>query len=380
VCWAALAVAVGGLVLAKVNSHNVSAIEIDFSQQLEAAKARAEEMDADEAPTAESEMSDAAEQAKREEVKAKEDDAQKEGKAPGPIEQQGADAPPDDPSDNASDDAAQPAGSAPKYSYRQEGKVQREAGKQLEEKIPIDSTADGEEVASGGRLMSMQQVAEANRWDRLNLRFARWTFYLALGLCVIDYFRRFNTTFGCYLPLPFSAPLVDSLFPKSHTVCVGKRPRNWKRYLARAVRKGETFVYFSNKDPWRQQRLRRLPWYIPLPWRLDKVCCTNGDRHFEDEFLFESAWFGRYCFILAGDGPPAVDLLESLAAFLDLRHATRARARRTVNVVWDLDTAVPEATLDRLLPLCRETNFRLIVTRIAPSDAGQANRFDETYG
>jgi hypothetical protein len=353
VCWAALAAAIGGLVLANVNSHNVSAIEIDFSQQLEAAKARAEERKVDEGR-----------QAQRDEMEQPESEPRDE------VKNQGTDQPPDD--------SASPPGPQPKYAYRQQGKVQREEGREVEDKISIDAGADEEDDADDIRLMTMQQVAEANRFDRLNLRFARWTLCLVLGLCVIDYFRCFNTTFGCYLPLPFSTPLIDSLFPKSLTVSVGRRRRNWKKYLARAVRKGETFVYFSGDDPWPQRRFRRMPWYMPLPWCIEKIHCSNGDRHFDDDFLFESAWFGRYCFVVSGDEQSAGDLLDALARFLDLRRATRARARHTVNVVWNLEADVPSAILDRLLPLCRETNFRLIVTRTTPSNALLADRFEET--
>jgi hypothetical protein len=320
VCWSALSVAIGGFVLAKVNSHNVSAIKIDFSEQVEAAKVRAEQGRLGNLPHADADS---------------------------------------------------------KHSYRQDGEVQRTEGKQLEEKVPLDSPAADETAALSVRTMDMHEVAQANRLDRLNLFFARWTLYLAVGLAVIDYFRRFNTTFGCYLPLPLSGRLVDSLFPKSHTVCIGRRRRRWKRSLNRMVRKGETFVFFSRKDPWSKRRLRRLPWYLPLPWRIDKVACTNGDRHFDDEFLFELAWFGRYCFVVVGDEQRAVDLLDSMAGFLELRRATRASAQRTVNVVWDLETDVPDATLDRLLPLCRETNFRLIVALTTPPDAALAGRFQE---
>jgi len=384
VCWTALAVAVGGFVLAKVNSHNVSAIKIDFSQQLQAAKTRAEEEAADGAPVVESDISKEARQAKRAEIEEKEtaegpdgppDSPGPESPTPGAKQEPAAG---DDPAKEGPEGEGEAAGAGRKYAYRQDGKAQRTEGKQLEEKVPIDAGRAGETVAPGVRTMKMHEVAQANRLDRLNLFIARWTLSLAVGLFVIDYFRRFNTTFGCCVPLPFSSPAVDSLFPKSHTVCVGRRRRNWKKQLSRMVRKGETFVFFSRKDPWSKRRLRRLPWYLPLPWRIEKVACTDGDRHFDDEFLFESAWFGRCCFVVVGDGQRAVDLLDSLAGFLELRRATRASARRTVNVVWDLETDVPDATLDRLLPLCRETNFRLIVARTTPLDAALAGRFQET--
>ena len=418
VCWTALAVAIGGFMLARVNSHNVSAIKIDFSEQLQAAKARAEEEAADQAPVVESDMSEAARQAKRAEVEGGEIHAGPDDPPDFPTIEGATEGTPrdsatgDEPVVESPDDDGQAVGAEPRYAYRQEGQVQRTEGKQSEEKVPIDAGTAEETAALSVRTMKMHEVAQANRLDRLNLFFARCTLCLTAGLFVIDYFRRFNTTFGCYLPLPLSGRLVDSLFPKSHTVCVGRRRRKWKRYLKRVVRKGETFVLFSRKDPWSKRGkkgpgtfsakpgtdrrlvagrsgkmclspfskpLRRLPWYLPLPWRIDKVACTDGDRHFDDEFLFESVWFGRYCFVVAGDEQRAVDLLDSMAGFLELRRATRASARHTVNVVWDLETDVPDATLDRLLLLCRETNFRLIVARTTPPDAALAGRFQETY-
>jgi hypothetical protein len=383
VCWTALAVAIGGFALAKVNSHNVSAIEIDFSEQLEAAKARADEEAAGAAAAAESDMSDEARQAQRAEAEEKETNEAPNDRPESPAPEDSTpnakpdSATSDEPAQEGPNNNGQPATADPRYSYRQAGKAQRAEGKQLEEKIPIDSATNEEAVAPISRKMKMQEVAEANRLDRFNLFFARWTLYLAAGLFVIDYFRRFNTTFHCYLPLPLSGPLVDAIFPKSHTVCVGRSRRKWEKYLARAVRKGETFVYFSDEDPWPQQRLRRLPWYLPLPWSIEKVTCSDGDRHFDDEFLLESAWFGRYCFVLVGEARHALDLLDSLAKFLELRRATRASARRTVNVVWNRDTDVPPATLQRLLPLIRETNFRLIVTRNTPPEAALTNGFEE---
>jgi len=383
ICFTALALAIGGFALAMVNSQNVSAIKIDFSEQIRAAKERAEAEAADEVPPVESDMSEAARQAKQAEAEAKQPgerpgepsdepfdfpaiDGPGEGTTADPpaAGEPDAESPGDEPDAESPGDDGQAAGTEPRYAYRQQGQVQRTEGKQVEEKVPIDAGTVDETVAVSVRTMKMHEVAQANRLDRLNLFFARGILCLAVGLLVIDYFRRFNTTFGCYLPLPFSSRLIDSLFPKSHTVCVTRRRRRkWKRYLRHAVRKGETFVFFSEKDPWSRRRLRRLPWYLPLPWRLEKVTCNAHQRHFDDEFLFESAWFGRYCFVVVGDGPHALGLLDAMAGFLELRRATRASARRTVNVVWDLETEVPEDLLDRLVPLCRETNFRLIVTR-----------------
>ena len=343
VCTAALVLAIAGLGLSLINSDNVSAIRIDFSQELLAAQQRADREAAEEEQPAKPDEADALQEAKR---------AEAAEKAPADDELQG--------------------------DYRRRGKVERDEGKTVTEKINTESTGtEDRPVQQNVRTMKMHEVEQANRFDRLNLFCARWTLYLTVLLVVVDYFRRFNKPFESYMPLPLGGRLVDSLFPKSHTVCARGDARRWKQFLLRAVRKGETFIYFCREDPSlpAAQRpslpaaLKRLPRFVPVPWRLEKVTCTNGSGDFDDEFLFESAWFGRYCFVLTGDGPPALARLNGLADFLELRRQTRASAAHTVNVLWDLDSPIPEDTLDRLLPLCRETNFRLILATAAPIPA-----------
>ncbi len=344
VCFAALTLAVVALILANVNSNYVSAIKIDFSVQLLEARERAQrqaEAEEDE-PSEESDVSAAAQQAKRDEA------------------------------------AEKGVGDQPQYSYRQEGKAERDEGMEVEEKIPIGPPAEDQDVDLNVRTMTMPDVVRANQLDRLNLLLAKCMLCLALLLVVVDYFRRFNKTFESYLPLPLGGWLIDSLFPKSHTVLARvDKARRWKQFLEGTVRKGETFLYFSREDPWPAAPLRRFPPLVPLPWALEKITCTGGEADFDDEFLFESAWFGRYCFVLVGDGPSAAARLESLADFLELRRETRAAAAHTVNVLWDPSTPVPRSTLGRLLPLCRETNFKLILATASLPDEELAGRFED---
>ena len=345
VCYAALVLAIAGLVLSQINSDNVSEIKIDFSEELRAAQQRAAREAAEEEQPAESdeaEQSEEVREAKRAEAAEK-----------GPVDNE------------------------PQGDYRQRGKVDRAEGMKVPEKIPIGSGTEDQSVQQNVRTMKMHEVEQANRLDRGNLFCARWTLYLAVLLVVVDYFRRFNKTLESYMPLPLGGWLVDSLFPKSHTVCARGDARRWKQVLQQAVRKGETFIYFCREDPWPAISLSRLPWFVPVPWRLEKVTCTSGNGDFDDEFLFESAWFGRYCFVLTGSGPLAIGRLGGLADFLELRQQTRASAAHTVNVLWDLDAPIPENTLDRLLPLCRETNFRLILATAAPPGKEATARFEE---
>ena len=342
ICWTALILAIAGLVFAWINSHNISRIEIDRSEELAASRQRVAQLaDKDELAT-ESHMSQESEKAKWAEA------GREEGKQ----------------------DDGTPA-------YRKGGIVDREEGMKDRDYVPpVGPAGGGPSLAKKVRTMKDHEFAHADRLANLNLFCARWTLYLAVLLVVVDYFRRLSKTFGSFLPLPLGGPLVDSLFPKSHAVVARGNAPQWKRFLQQTVRKGETFIYFSNHDPWPAPYLRRLPSLIPLPWRLEKLT-RHVDDDLNDEFLLESAWFGRYCFVLLGEGPHALRRLGALADFLELRRQTRASATHTVSVLWDLGTPIPTELLDRLLPLCRQANFRLILATAQPPSKELAARFED---
>jgi len=351
---AALVLAGAALVAATVNSYHISAIRTDFKPEVRATKEQGQHGNPPQQQLSDSGLSEQAQQAKRVEAADKE-------QTPDQAPKQAAT--PDNPSLHA---------------YRQAGKVQRTEGKASKNKFPIRADNNGQPVARTSRAMSMRDVAHANRLDRLNLFLARWTVVLAAGLMVVDYFRRFNSTFDCYLPLPLSGRLVDAFFSKSHSVRhAGRRPP--REFLEQAVRKGETFILFADRDPWRERFLARLPRYVPSGWSLEKVTLRAEGFPFDTAFLFESAWFGRYGFVIVGEPPHCAQLLDSLAGFLEVRQVTRAAAHRTVNIVWDLPAEIPPATLERLLATCRETNFRLVVARGTPVDALLAARFEESH-
>ncbi|MEK6236619.1 MAG: hypothetical protein N2C14_18075 [Planctomycetales bacterium] len=380
VCWTALVAAILGFVLAGMNSQNVSAIKIDFSQQLDDAKTRADKEYADSAPVVKSDVSADGEQAKRAESKDGKpgDGDSKDEKSKGGDDSTSNDA---DVKDEQANGKKQPKDGEKKesgYSYRQAGKVTRDEGKEVEdaeEKIDIEDAAPEEVVTEEIRTMKMEEVLHANRLDRLNLLFARGTLLAAVLFMFIDYFRRFNSTYDCYLPLPLGGKWVDSLFAKTHTVCDSEFERDWKKFLEVAVRKGETFIFLTEQDPWSQRFLPRLPGGWRLPWRLEIV--RRDDSGIDDESLLESAWHGRYCFVANGDADRGVGLLETMADFLALRRETRATAGRTVNIVWNHPEDVPAELLDRLLPLCRDANFKLIVAFPSPPKADLAERFEQ---
>jgi hypothetical protein len=393
VCWTALAAAIAGLVLANINSNQISAIQIDFSEEIREAKQRLEEDDGGtEEAAIESDASQEDEAAGQAETVQEGDERETglqpvpDGAAASPAESQSVGERSEPPGETSTGGSPLvPRGSTPatpdalsRYAYRQQGKVERTGGMEVEDKIPIRSGGEDQPVIANVRVMKMHEVAHANRLDRLNLFFARLTLTLALLLVVVDYFRRFNMTFRSLFPLPVGGPLLDSLFAKTHTVCVGARGKGeWERFLKRVVCKGETFIYFGDHDPCVMHQLGRLPLLPEAVWPLAKITRLAGEREFDDEFLFESAWFGRYCFVILDDGQRAAEMLTALADFLQLRHATRASARHAVNVVWNLPVAPSEPTLKRLAALCRETNFKLLVATDRQLTETQKSCFEE---
>ena len=253
---------------------------------------------------------------------------------------------------------------ARRYAYRERGKREREAGKTRKLDEIEELQAVGEQMSA--RAMPEADVIRADRLDRLNLFFARITPWLALLCVAYDYLSRFNRTTGYLAPLPVACRLVDSLFPKTHVVRVpASQTGHLRRHLEDVVRKGETFLYFGDADPWDEPQLHRL-WISHYRighhrfWPLAKLSYDSPETMADSTFILDGAWFGRYCFVVT-DAALARDLVEAMTAYLQSRRVPRAAAWRTVHVVWAFDEPLPDDVLAELASLCRETNFKLVV-------------------
>ncbi len=341
-CWRALGIAIVGLVLARINSHHINQIRYDQRDEIQAGRELGRILAAEESGT--NVISDLAE--------------------------------PETVLTNAAMGAAEIE--ARKYTYRAQGRVEREAGKAISNEVAgIEVQTEEEEEEPQYRMMKAEDLHRANRYDKMNLFCARGVVWLALILVVLDYLRRLNTTFDAYFPLPLASPWLEAAFPKPHSVCLdaGNRGRI-RECLQQAVRRGETFVYFAGDDPWSRDILPRLVLCGCRLRRLKKIRCSTDGEPFTSTWVFESAWFGRYCFVVAG-----VELsrrwLVDLERFLIRRQAVRASTRRTVNIVWDFDEPVPTERLEELLFLCRETNYKLIMVSNRDSLATLASKFEE---
>lgn len=275
--------------------------------------------------------------------------------------------------------------------YKKRGKQERKAGKKRSEGAVAEGEREGDDKAPPPLTPLLDAVEEeivylpradvylANRLDVVNLYAAAAVLLAAAALALFDYLRRFNGTDAQLLPLPLAAlprpvpSFVGYLSPTAHAVCIASGDRDGiTARLARAVRRGQTFIYFGERDPWPGEALPRLPFGL---WGLSKIACSDA-REPGSEFVFESAWFGRYCFVVEGE-KLSRGMIDGLRRFLSGRQATRARAQAPVNVAWDHDSPPGRKLLDELVFLCRETNFRLLVSSRDECPADLAPLFDE---
>ncbi len=377
-CAAVLAAAALGAVLAEVNSRAVSEIRVDRSKELQEARRRQEALRAAKVASI---------LAQSAEIQFPEDSPQDRLDLAGKTATQAALL-------TASQSATRPGSTIPEYKRR--GKRRRHTATTA----PGEFADLAEQLAprlQPGRMMKYWDVVRANRLDRVNLLAVRLGLLAALLALATDYLSRFNLTFGALAPLPVASPCVDALFAKAHSTFVQSRGAEALRaFLEELIRKGETFIYFGPADPWRDAPpprprldlpavLRRRParaadqpvlHRLPLGlWPIRNLIVRPGDAFPDGEFVFESAWFGRYCFTVES-AELAGELLAGLMAHMRMRHLARASARRTVNLIWHLPPP-PPAVLAELTYLCRQVNFRLVVWSADPLPPEVARHFEE---
>ncbi len=272
------------------------------------------------------------------------------------------------------------------YAYRRDGKRLRDpnkiAGDDLLTEAVKDQAAGGRRLAGGARLLPGPDYVLAGQLDKINRFAVRLTLVVSLMLAAVEYLRRFNFTFGSILPMPIACRAIDSLWPKTHSVYLhAPNGRAVREYLETAVRKGESFICLAPADPWPGEdiSLGRLP--IRGPWCLRKIACAPGDAAYGSGFIFESAWFRRYAFVILAeelDGPLRA-FLGDVIEKLHMRRHTRAAAARTLNLLWALPVPPPGEMLEELTFLCRETNLKLVLASSAPPGGEARELFEEIH-
>ncbi len=278
----------------------------------------------------------------------------------------------------------------PGYAYRERGKQGRDPNaervREGEEKALTEQRLppSGDEAAPAehdqeGISLPPQERQVAQDLDVANLFAARSVLWVAVLMVLVDYVRQFNRTVGSHWTVPIAGRVVDALSPKTHAVrLTAPAPEAVARYIEDVVRKGETFLYFGPDDPWpdRQALHRVAVRGRSVAWPLAKLVYGPGPLPVDETFVFESAWFGRYGVVLRGE-ERARQMLDALLSYLDRKHRPRARARRSVHVVWDFMTPLDDETFDELAYLASEANLKLVVVARSAPGAADAARFDE---
>lgn len=180
--------------------------------------------------------------------------------------------------------------------------------------------------------MSAEQVTLAQRLDSLNLDAARIAILLGILILVLDYLTRANSYARSYFPLPLPASWRNAFTRIPGSMHSPNPPRrSVSEELAWLVRRGDVFICFT-KDA------SEIPTALPRMGKLGKsidVIHVDGD-HISDEFIFESLWYGRSCFIV--DSMDRInELFGSFYAQLEQRRAARARSKFNVHIIWNVD-------------------------------------------
>jgi hypothetical protein len=130
-----------------------------------------------------------------------------------------------------------------------------------------------------------------------------------------------------------------------------------RAYLESAIQNGETFIYCTPEDPWPHGDIPRLP--VNFVWPMEKITYRADDPPFSSEFIFESAWFRDYCFVIEGE-QAAEGLMDDLVEWLRMRYHAGAETSCPVHIVWEF-ARPDDHQLDELSFFAREAHIRLLI-------------------
>ncbi len=222
----------------------------------------------------------------------------------------------------------------------------------LEALIDTEETEGGADVEvieeeSGPEpiLMSEAEVTAARRLDRWNVRFSLVLPILGLLVIGYDYLRRVNLYREASLPLPLPSGLPGAITPMPAIVERPARPRRpVEEELAWLARRGDAFIYFADESLKAEKAIEHLS---PLAAKRRRFELMRAeDEGIDDDFIFESLWFGRASFVVSSPDRRR-QITARFTELMKQRAQSRARVRQVVHVVWDLGTP-PDETFSQL--------------------------------
>lgn len=205
-------------------------------------------------------------------------------------------------------------------------------------------------------IMSEAHVATAQRINSVNLKISSYAILLGVIILITDYLARANSYARAAFPLPLPAAWRNAFTSLPAVVTRPESPRRTlPEELAHLARRGDAFVCFT-KDA------TALPDSLPTLGKSSRpidLLRVEGDR-ISDSFVFESLWYRRSCFVV--DSPQrAQSLFAEILRQLELRRSSRARTRRDVHIVWNLDQPPSEKDLATFQRLASATGFSLFI-------------------
>lgn len=262
------------------------------------------------------------------------------------------------------DESAEPA-------WKGKKKTRGESGK---EDGDLEDEIGGEEVISGVKsktlekeerkpiFMSEPQMLLANRLDGMNINATYFALVLGLIILIVDYLSRSNNYARAAFPLPLPASWFNAFNPFPPVV---QRPNPARRSLVAELewlaKRGDVFVCFT-KDA------SAIPDVLPRCGKLlgeIDVIHVNEDR-ISDEFIFDSLWYGRSCFVL--DSQERIyRLFGYIYAQLDQLCVVRAHTKCNVHIVWNIDAPLHKDDIAAFENLARKTGFSLFICNEAIS-------------
>ena len=205
-------------------------------------------------------------------------------------------------------------------------------------------------------VMLEEDLAMAHRLDSLNLKMIRFLMALGLVMVIYDYLKRANMYGKASLPLPLPSAWLNSLTPLP-TIVEQSSPAD----LAALAKRGDSFVYLTDNKESASKIPESLPRLSLKRKRRVDVLRADGDMGtIDDDFIFETVWFGHSSFVV-DSADRSEQLMERFLELLTKRKETRARVRQSVHVIWDLKTPMPEIQKQKFALLAKTTGFSLFL-------------------
>lgn len=241
----------------------------------------------------------------------------------------------------------------------------------------IESSIGGEDVIEGVEdetfveneesqpvVMMEEDMVLANRLDLLNLKVTLATLITGILIVLFDYLRRGNIYGESSFPLPLPSSWFNAVTPMPPILIVVKHGEgSLEKELARLVKRGDSFVLLTEN----LSRTNKLPASMPkFPLIGQHEHLITVTDEIEDEFVFESVWYGRSSFVVDSESR-SQQVLESFLKELEIRKDARAKVAQTAHIVWDVRSQMPEHSKQELEKLARSTGFSILLIGGKPS-------------